>query len=160
MKLWFKDRGRLVHSARGLIVEVCSECLESPDTTQQLVTAAQELLENLVKYSGDGQAELDFELVVLEGQPTARIGTQNTASPSHLAEAEQVLRQVIAAPDPVELFDSMVAQSGERHGSGLGLARLRAEAGLALTYAVEDDRLFIEASRAVQPRWSDAWPRG
>jgi hypothetical protein len=152
MTLGFKNRGRLLPSVRNLVVDVCSEYIESFDTTQQLVTAVQELLENLVKYSELGAAALEFELLVLDGQPTVRIGTINRASAAHLSQARQILEQVIAAPDPLELFQSLVSSSGERKGSGLGLVRLRAEAGLALSYSVSNDRLQIEARRAVQPR--------
>jgi hypothetical protein len=156
MNLGFKNRGRLLHSVRNLVVDVCREYLESYDTIEQLVTAVQELLENLVKYSDTGTAALDFELLVLEGQPTVRIGTQNQATPTHLSEAQQMLDRIISAPDPLELYQSLIASSGERKGSGLGLVRLRAEAGLVLTYAVQRDRLSIEASRTVQPRRNEA----
>jgi len=152
MTLGFKDRDYLLRSVRNLVVDVCREYLDSLDTTQQLVVAVQELLENLVKYSESGSAELDFELCLLDGEPTVRIGTMNRASALHLTEATRMLERTISAPDPSELFHALVAASGERKGSGLGLARLRAEAGLALSYAVENDRLRIEARRHVQPR--------
>lgn len=152
MTLGFRNRDYLLRTVRNLVVDVCSEYLDSFDTTQQLVVAVQELLENLVKYSESGSAELDFELGVVDGQPTAKIGTMNRASAAHLSEAKRMLERTIAAPDPLELFQALLATSGERKGSGLGLVRLRAEAGLALSFAVEHDRLRIEARRRVQPR--------
>jgi hypothetical protein len=150
--LGLEERDSLLRSVRSLIVDVCSEYLESYDTTQQLVVAVQELLENLVKYSDSGVSELDFELCLLDGEPTVRIGTLNHASEPHLSEATRMLERTISAPDPGELFQALVASSGERKGSGLGLVRLRAESGLALSYAVENDQLRIEGSRRVQPR--------
>ena len=63
-----------------------------------------------------------------------------------------MLDRIIAAAEPVELMHALVASSGDREGSRLGLARLRAEVGLELSYQVEDDRLSIEALGAVQPR--------
>lgn len=152
MTLGFRNRDCLMRSVRNLVVDVCSEFLDSLDTTQQLVVAVQELLENLVKYSEYGAAELDFELCLLDGQPTVRIGTSNRASERHLSEARCMLDRTISASDPLELFHALVATSGERKGSGLGLVRLRAESGLALSYVVDADRLRIEASRRVQPR--------
>jgi hypothetical protein len=156
MNLGFKNRGRLLSSVRNLVVDVCSEYIESHDTISQLVTAVQELLENLVKYSDADDATLDFELLLLDGQPTVRIGTQNHASAADLSEAQHTLERIITAADPLELFQSLLATSGERKGSGLGLVRLRAEAGLALSYAVQQGRLSIEAKRTVQPRRSAA----
>lgn len=152
MNLGFKDRGRLLPSVRNLVVELCSEYLDSNERTQQLVLAVQELVENLVKYSDSGRSALDFELLKLDGQPCVRIRTSNCASPTHLHEARCMLDRIIAAPEPVALMHTLVASSGEREGSRLGLARLRAEVGLELTYGVEDDRLSIEARCAVQPR--------
>lgn len=152
MTLGFRERDCLLRSVRNLVADVCSEYLDSLDTTQQIVFAVQELLENLVKYSEFGVAELDFELCVLDGQPMVRIGTLNRSSASHICEARRVLDRTISASDPLELFQALVATSGERKGSGLGLVRLRAEAALSLSYVVDDDRLRIEASRRVQPR--------
>jgi hypothetical protein len=155
MNLGFRDRGRLLSSVRNLVFDVCREYIDSRDTISQLVTAVQELLENLIKYSEAGAAALDFELFVLDGQPAVRIATVNNASAAHLSEAEQILARIVAAADPLELFQSLVASSGERKGSGLGLVRLRAEAGLALSYAVQHGRLSIEARRTVQARLPD-----
>jgi hypothetical protein len=152
MSLGFKGRGRLLAGARHLIVDVCNEFLACDDMTQQLLTAVQELLENLVKYSEPGASVIAFELRSIDGQPTARIHTQNRASARNLAVACELLERIIAAPDPAALYQAMVSASGEREGSGLGLARLRAEVGLSLSYAVEKDSLSIDASRSVEPR--------
>jgi hypothetical protein len=152
LNLEFKGRGRLLPGVRHLIIDVCSEYLECEDVTQQLVTAVQELVENLIKYSEAGASLLDFELRSVEGQPTVRIRTQNRASARNLAAAGVILERIIGAQDPVSLYQAMVAASGDREGSGLGLARLRAEVGLTLSYAAQTDRLSIEASRSVVPR--------
>jgi hypothetical protein len=156
MNLGFNGRGRLLPSVRKMVVDMCNEYLESCDTTQQLVNAVQELLENLVKYSEPGAAAgIDFELLLLEGQPVARIGTRNRASRTHLADACHMLDRIISAPDPEALFQSLIDSSGERKGSGLGLVRLRAEAGLALSYEVDQSTLSIEARRSVRARGSN-----
>jgi len=159
MDLGFRNRARWLPPTRNLVVDVCSEYLESAATTEQIMTAVQELLENLVKYSVGSRATFSFELLVVEGQPTARIATRNAALPAQLDGAVQVLSSVVAAADPVGLFEEMVAQSGERNGSGLGLARLRAEAGLLLAYGVEGNQLAILATRPVEAR-SDGGAHG
>ena len=78
----------------------------------------------------------------------------NGASAEALARAESHLGRIVSAPDPIALYDEWVASSGEREGSHLGLVRLRAEAGLALSYTVEPGKLCIEARGAVEPRRS------
>lgn len=152
MSLTFKERGRLLPSVRNLVVELCSEYLDSNERTQQLVLAVQELVENLVKYSDGGRSVLEFELLMLDARPCARIRTSNHASAARLGDARAMLDRIIAAPDSVELMHALVASSGDREGSRLGLARLRAEVGLELSYDVENDRLSIEARGAVQAR--------
>ena len=47
MNLGFKDRGRLMPSVRSLVDELCRQCLDSNERTQELVLAVQELVENL-----------------------------------------------------------------------------------------------------------------
>jgi hypothetical protein len=152
MSLGFRDQGWLLPSVRSLVVSMCGVYLGSDDVSQQLVTAVQELLENLVKYSESDSSALDFELLLVDGQPTARLGTENEASAAHLGEAQRVLERIISAPDPLELYQTLIATSGDHSGSGLGLARLRAEAGLTLSYGIHGGRLRLEASRPVLPR--------
>ena len=152
MSLGFRDQGWLLPSVRRLVGSMCGVYLGSGDVSQQLVTAVQELLENLVKYSESDCSALDFQLLLVDGQPTARLGTENLASTAHLEAARRVLENIISAPDPLELYQVLVASSGDHSGSGLGLARLRAEAGLTLSYGIHGGRLRLEGSRPVLAR--------
>jgi hypothetical protein len=152
LELGFKDRRRLLPSVRRVVADLCEEYLASPDTSQLLVLAVQELLENLVKYSQPEPSAFEFELTLLNGQPTARIGTKNHAAPVHLRQVQIMLDRIISSPDPVGHLQSLVASSGEHAGSGLGLARLRGESELALSYTIEAGRLSIEAKCTVEPR--------
>lgn len=152
MKLAFRGRARFVLSARNLIADVCAEYLEPSENTSHVIMAANELLENIVKYSSECLGSVEFDLSVKDGQPTVRMLTQNVASDPHLVEAESLLNRIIATPDPVHYYDEMIAASGERIGSGLGLIRIRAEAGLNLTFHIQADVLNIEATGLVQPR--------
>jgi hypothetical protein len=152
MSLGFRDQGWLLSSVRSLVVSMCGVYLDSGDVSQQLVNAVQELLENLVKYSESDCSALQFELLLVDGQPTARLGTENDASALHLEEAQRLLDRIISAPDPLELYQALIATSGEHSGSGLGLARLRAEAGMTLSYGIHGGRLRLDACRPVLPR--------
>jgi len=115
--------------------------------------AVQELAENLVKYS-KGDASLSFDLCLQQDQAVARICTQNSTTAEHLQEATELFSRIGSAPDANSLYDEMVAASGEREGSRLGLIRVRAEAGLALSCTVEAGRLSIAATGPVQPKVS------
>jgi len=150
----FAGRVRLVSSSRQLIAELCSAYLEPTDQSAALVMAAQELLENLAKYSVDGDASFEFSLAMHEGAPRVRIRTCNAASAEHLAQAAELLDSIASSAEPVALYDDWVASSGEREGSRLGLIRLRAEACLSLAHTIEAGRLHIEAVGPVEPKRS------
>lgn len=150
----FTGQVAFVSSARQLIAELCTAYLEPSDRSAALVMAAQELLENLAKYSTEGDASFDFELRVQQGEPTATLRTSNTAAAEHLAQAGELLERIVSSSDPDTLYDEWVAASGERDGSRLGLIRLRAEAGLQLTHRLEAGRLQLEVSGRVSPKRS------
>jgi hypothetical protein len=111
-----------------------------------------ELSENIVKYSSDVRGTLEFELWLAERQPRVRVCTQNPADARHRAEVEKLVEQVNSAVDPAKLYEAMVAASGDRAGSGLGLVRIRAEAGLDLRCWVSGDQLGLEAAGPVEAK--------
>lgn len=133
---------------------MCSQYLATSDTTAQIIMVAQELLENLVKYSREGRSCIDFELYLDDDQPSCRITTRNNAELCHVAEVQGLIARVSNSDDPRALYDAMVASSGEREGSGLGLVRIRAEAGLFLSQSVQGSNLYIVASGPVQAKES------
>jgi hypothetical protein len=135
---------------------MCSKALEQAEQGSLLTMAVQELVENLVKYSDGADDSVSFELCMLQGQTAARICTHNRATAEHLREATAILARIAAAADASSLYDEMLAASGEREGSRLGLIRVRAEAGLALSYSVEADRLSVVATGPVQAKMSGA----
>jgi hypothetical protein len=148
----FSGRLSLVSSSRQLIAQLCAAYLEPTDQTAALVMAAQELLENLAKYSIDGDAAFEFVLFMKDDQAHAKISSVNAASDEHLAQAAQLLERIASSTEPVALYDDWVARSGDREGSRLGLIRLRAEAELSLTHSVESGRLHIEAVARVDAK--------
>ena len=149
----FRERWGLVSSARQVIAELCDVYLTPNDRSAALVMAAQELLENLAKYSLDGSACFEFELRLREGVPEACISTRNLAPVEHLLHAEELLERIVSSTAPVALYDAWLATSGEREGSRLGLIRLRAEAGFTLSYALDDSRgLEVVVTGQVDPR--------
>ncbi len=152
MKMAFRDRSRYIISARNLIADVCVEYLEPSENTAHVIMASNELLENMVKYSSECLGIVEFDLVVKDAQPTVRMSTQNLASKRHLVKVQSVLNEIIETPDPVQYYDEMIATSGERFGLGLGLIRIRAEAGLNLDFHIQADVLNIEATGLVQPK--------
>jgi hypothetical protein len=68
-------------------------------------------------------------------------------------ESAAIVRSLIDemnASDPNEFYQKLMAKTAlSPDGSGLGLARIRAEAEMQLSYQIESDRVCIRASAPV-----------
>jgi hypothetical protein len=109
----------------------------------ELAMAAHELLENVVKYSLDGQARVRLERSA-DGRCLLRLS--NRASNEHRAILTRLLAEQAAATDPFTHYQALMRQNLHQEGSGLGLARIAAEADMSLAFEDEgDDRVAIVA---------------
>lgn len=135
------------------ISELCRPLLADDDAAARLRLTAHELLENVVKYSAEGGCQFRFQLFrAKSGALHALVETSNVPSAAHRPDAEQRLAALTAAQDPLEHYDSIIADSARQPaGSGLGLARIHAETEYRLSHHFEADALVIAASGEV---WS------
>lgn len=131
--------------------ELCRPLLADDDAATRLRLTAHELLENIVKYSADGGCRFRFELHRPgAGTLTALIETSNQPAPNRRADAEERLAALTAAHDPLQHYDSVIADSARcPAGSGLGLARIHAETEYRLSHRFEGPTLIIRASGEV-----------
>jgi hypothetical protein len=137
----------------GMVTPLCQSLSElcrpllADDAANRLRLVAHELLENIVKYSSDGGCEFRFELKRTNaGALSALVQTSNAPAPQHRAEVEQRLSALTTARDPLEHYDSIIADSARKPaGSGLGLARIHAETEYRLSHRFEGSRLVIAA---------------
>jgi hypothetical protein len=108
-------------------------------------------MENIVKYSATSACELRFELQRSpSGSLFAQVQTTNVPRPENRADADDRLAALSAARDPLEHYDSIIADSARQPaGSGLGLARIHAETEYRLSHRFEGDALIIVASGEV-----------
>ena len=121
------------------------------DWVARVHMAAHELTENIAKYSTTAEVSLELDLAHEAGGRTLIIRTRNRASPERLIDVTRRLAQLMVADNPDALYDEWLEQSLAAEGvSGLGLARIRAEAGFCFEYAVEGDELTIAVKAPVQ----------
>lgn len=137
------------------LLELCRPVFEDEDAAARLRLIAHELMENIVKYSSGGACELRFELRrqaagATSGAFFASVQTRNVPRPENRPDAEERLAALTAAPDPLEHYDSIIADSARQPaGSGLGLARIHAETEYRLSHHFDGEALVIVASGEV-----------
>jgi hypothetical protein len=131
-----------------------SELLESlvvdPDATSRVALTIHELLENTLKYSSDGEAQLDIALDQALGVRTLEVSMSNRATPERLVELCRRIDALADLTDPMGVYVNMMLESAQRDGSGLGLVRVRVEGEMQLTYSVDGDSITIRAITALQ----------
>jgi hypothetical protein len=151
IRLDFVPEMRLIWRTSRYVRDFYGNVLADPDACARVMLAAHELLENAAKYSVDGHGQLEIEVVERDGQAFVRIATSNMASADRLAELRRFFDESGRTPDPIALYDQMIARTAQRtDGSGLGLARIRAEGEMTLSHSVEGDTVTIVAETPVR----------
>jgi two-component sensor histidine kinase len=144
---------RLVTALSRLVSEYCRMVLEDADAASRFHMAAHELVENVAKYSTGSRMRLEVELGEAGGSHVMRVRVCNETSAQQLREVEKRLTELAAAENPVKLYDRLIRETAPISDvSGLGLARIRAEAELELDYRVEGNELTISVQGPVLPR--------
>lgn len=143
--LSFRPNTALVSSVRRFVADIWESWL-TPELTSQVALASHELLENAVQYSSDGETEVHIEIEMLGNGQTVCIRTRNAASPENLDVLRAAFAELEAATDPDAYYQTMMRRTAKRtDGSGLGLARIRAETGLSMSLDIADNQVSISA---------------
>jgi hypothetical protein len=111
--------------------------------------AAHELMENVAKYSSGGEGSVAVELSERNGQNYVQVSTKNRATPEQRATLQQLIAELRGAADPLAYYDAVIAKSARSKGSGLGLARIRAEGHMEVDLSIEGDEVTISAQASV-----------
>ena len=155
MRFDFSPESRLIARTSKYLCDVYGSMLADPDASARVMLTAHELLENAAKYSTDGVGQLHVELAEeAGGLGVVSIRSSNRAQPERLSDLRQFFEESGQCPDAVALYDRMIARSTTRSfGSGLGLARIQAEAEMSLSYSLRGDEVTItaEARMRVKP---------
>lgn len=151
-ELNFKPNVQLVSVVRRFVTEFYQRFLNDADGTSRVALATHELLENAVKYSRDGETTIRIEVMQHETPRRVRIQLRNRSEIHHIAAIRQIVDGVNQAPDATDFYHKLIASKAkDRTGSGLGLARICAEAEMKIHYDVQGDMVVIEASTVMAP---------
>jgi hypothetical protein len=148
--LRFPPRRSFVSRVTTLVRQFCRELLGDGDALSRVNMVTHELVENVVKYSAGGMCELSVEVSSEESNRVVRIETSNEVGADEVEQLERFLVELQDAPDPVAFYDRTIQASAKRRqGSGLGLARIRAEGEMELSHRIAGGRISIVAEAAL-----------
>lgn len=150
----FAPTTRIVSVVRRFVMSLYERILADNAMSSQLALATHELLENAVKYNIDDATLLRVTMTPQTestSEVSVTIRTRNRATPENLRIAERLITQVRQAEDPFMFYQQLINASAEAsEGSGLGLARIRAETEMTIDFTIEGDQIEIVAHAQVR----------
>jgi hypothetical protein len=135
-----------VWAVRQLLEVYYKPILSNGDLVSRLGIAAHELLENAAKYGGAGPSWLRIEIKKSEPRDLLCVSVRNPIHAAHLAELKDVLAEMADMSNAFQFYQArMVRASKLKVGSGLGLARICAEAEMSLSLEVVAQQVCVQA---------------
>lgn len=155
IRLDFKSEVGLIARTSRFVRDFFGTVLADPDATSRVVLTTYELLENTAKHSADGVGHLQVELVERgQCQFVVRVHSRNRAGSQQLSLLQRRLAELAGAPDPMALYQRIIAESlgpgSAPEGWGIGLARVCAEAEMQISCTVDADEVAICAETPVE----------
>lgn len=152
VEVGFSPTIALISVVRAFVSDFYARVLSS-DVREMVSMATHELLENAVKYGIEDRATFRIEVEHRDTEDHALIRMQNRSTPEHIEHLRAVLARIHEHPDRLAHYVALMRETAKReHGSGLGLARISAEAGMDLRLEVDGDLVSIHAHCAVEKR--------
>jgi hypothetical protein len=144
--LTFRPNIKLVSTVRRFIAEFFRRILADQELSSRLALATHELLENAVAYSADHETSVRIEVA----NNALNVKTWNVSSPERIAALRETIDEMNNAKDRDQHYQDMLQRASRRtDGSGLGLARIRAEAEMTLSYEIDTTKVCIVATAPI-----------
>jgi hypothetical protein len=151
MLLSFRPDIPLISNVRRLAGDLMDSVILDPDASSRVALTVHELLENTLKYSTDGLAEVTLRVTQgQDGKRKVEVRASNRATPEQSAELARRIDVLLGASNPMEVYLALMRESALRDGSGLGLARIRVEGEMQLSLTLDGDQVTISATTQVE----------
>lgn len=149
VEIRFAPNADLISAVRRFVSTFYQDVLGDAALASRMALAAHELLENAVKYSTDGETRTILE-VIFEPAPLVSVSTWNRAGAENIHKLEEIFHAMALEPDAGVFYQHAMRQTATRtDGSGLGLARIQAEAEMALSCSIDAGLVAIHAELRV-----------
>jgi hypothetical protein len=144
--LVFRPNIKLVSTVRRFSGEFYRRVLVDQELSSRLALATHELLENAVAYATDPETSIRIEVE----NDVLTVKTWNRSTFERITHLRQLLDDLASAESPDAFYQKMLLKSvGRTDGSGLGLARVRAEAEMNIAYEIDKDHVCILATTQI-----------
>ena len=150
--LTFRPTYELVGVAREFISSLYQTILTDPSASSRLGLTTHELLENAMKYSTDGKATLEIEIRRKNGQDLICLRISNQSEAAHLVRLRELFDGMQRSESAFTYYTDLMRRNAKRVGSGLGLARIWAEADMTMSCEIAGKVATIVAQTAVEVR--------
>jgi anti-sigma regulatory factor (Ser/Thr protein kinase) len=147
----------IVDDIRQLVAMFCATTGAAPERQEQLALAAHELVQNAVSHATSGDIELELSLDAATDR--VAVSVTNRAHADQIAVLRTRLARALAPETPLDAYLAAMREDPHSRG-GIGLARIRFEAGLELSVDVRGELVTIHASGPFEPPDLDAYLPG
>ena len=147
LELRFQPTIDLISSTRRFVCSFFEPFVSDPDVVSRIGLATHELLENILKYAADGRTVTRVNLVEERaGERMLTIETTSIITAERRAGLEEIFAEMATASSALSYYQLTMGRARTRkHGSGLGLARIWAEAEMTLSIEFVDESVTIRA---------------
>ncbi len=150
VELRFRPNVQLISTVRRFVSDFYEYALIDADTVSRLALATHELLENAVRNTANQESRVCIAVEAMGGVNRVVIRTWNTTAPANVEILKRIFKEMNASKDPFDYYQTLMKKTARQpEGSGLGLARIRCEAEMALTLEINGEEVCISATAIV-----------
>jgi anti-sigma regulatory factor (Ser/Thr protein kinase) len=136
----------MVSSIRHFVEAITTRQGVNSDLSARAALTAHELFENVAKYGEARHGVLKVYRAQEAGQSRLVVTVTNRTSARHAERLREIFREMEDSADPTAYYFVLMGREVAANESGLGLARIRAEAEMDLMLTIDHETVSITAT--------------